>query len=644
LFCLRGFQFLTGEIAERQTENNGRADEKAAEEMQIYLRIFDLMTDSIFVHDFAGRFLFFNQAAYKLRGYTPDELRKMTVRELDSPEYSQALEQGIKVLREKGSGTFESVHRRRDGSEMPVEIHARIITLNGQKVILSVISDITERKKTEEALIKSEENYRHLLEFAPTAIFEVDYKTPRFIRVNDATCRLMGYTREELLSTNPFSLLEPESAELFNDRIRRVLIKQKNSDNVELKVITKDQRHLWVSLHVKPNYKGGKVDTALVFGYDVTERKKTQEALFYQANLLSQVHDAVLAFDANFNIAYYNKSAEELSGWKAEEVLGKSGIEFLQSRVEGVSLEASVADLLATGHWEGEVNYKRKDGSFIICEFESKTLSSADNEFLGIVASVRDITERVKLQQKLEDHAKNLEKIVEERTDQLKDAERLATIGATAGMVGHDIRNPLQAIFSDTFLLRLNMDTLSESKVKDDVIESLDSIDKNVIYINKIVQDLQDYARPIVPVHKEVDFQSVIQDTLVKKAIPENVDATFVIGEDADKMVTDPFLLKRILANLVNNAVQAMPNGGKLIIRTCKKASNILLTVEDTGAGIPDDIQSKLFTPLFTTKSKGQGFGLAVVKRMTEALGGTVSFESEKDKGTKFIIKLPIKP
>jgi signal transduction histidine kinase len=109
----------------------------------------------------------------------------------------------------------------------------------------------------------------------------------------------------------------------------------------------------------------------------------------------------------------------------------------------------------------------------------------------------------------------------------------------------------------------------------------------------------------------------------------------------AEKIVADSAFVQRILSNLVNNAVQAMPNGGKLTVHAYCEGKDNVITVEDTGVGIREEAKSKLFTPLFTTKSKGQGFGLAVVKRMTEALGGTVTFESQADKGTKFIVRLP---
>lgn len=252
-------------------------------------------------------------------------------------------------------------------------------------------------------------------------------------------------------------------------------------------------------------------------------------------------------------------------------------------------------------------------------------LFDSSGRCLYLIGNVHDVTERKEMER------------------QLKDKERLAAIGTTAGMVGHDIRNPLQAIVSDLYLCRLDLAAMPDGKIKESVRESLDDIDKNVLYINKIVQDLQDYAKPITPEPKQVDIQSVIQDVLVKEAIPENIEASFVIGAEAEKTTTDPLLLKRILANIVNNAVQAMPKGGKLLIQTSKKTDTIVISVEDTGVGIPDEIKPKMFKPLFTSKSKGQGLGLAVVKRLTKALDGAVSFESEKNKGSKFMIELPIK-
>jgi signal transduction histidine kinase len=123
--------------------------------------------------------------------------------------------------------------------------------------------------------------------------------------------------------------------------------------------------------------------------------------------------------------------------------------------------------------------------------------------------------------------------------------------------------------------------------------------------------------------------------------LPDNIEGACRVEKNARRQVTDPALLTRVLGNLVSNSVEAMPEGGKLNVHAFKEGNDMVITVEDTGCGIPENVRSKLFTPLFTTKSKGQGFGLAVVKRVTEALGGTVTYESEVGKGTKFILRLP---
>ena len=152
--------------------------------------------------------------------------------------------------------------------------------------------------------------------------------------------------------------------------------------------------------------------------------------------------------------------------------------------------------------------------------------------------------------------------------------------------------------------------------------------------------DLQDFARPLKPNAEETDIKRIIDELLKKNGLPENVKVSVKVKNDAQKVVADPTFINRIMYKLVTNAVQAMPKGGKLTIHTYKEANDVVIAVKDTGVGIPEAVKGKLFTPMFTTKSKGQGFGLAVIKRMTESLGGTVSFKSQEGKGTTFKIRL----
>jgi PAS domain S-box-containing protein len=243
----------------------------------------------------------------------------------------------------------------------------------------------------------------------------------------------------------------------------------------------------------------------------------------------------------------------------------------------------------------------------------------------------------------VEEYATNMENLAQERLRQLQDAERLIAIGSTAGMVGHDIRNPLQSLNLDIYFAFSEVKALPDSAQKEQLKQSLDAIQSSTDYINRIVQDLQDYARPLKLTLREASVFSVCKESLLGSKVPPHISTSCQMDESF-KIVTDSVVLKRILTNLVINAVQAIPNKGHISMQAHKEKDDIIITVTDDGIGISEDIKPKLFTPLMTTKTSGTGFGLAVVKRMTEALGGTVMFESQVGKGSTFIIRLPSSP
>jgi polar amino acid transport system substrate-binding protein len=239
----------------------------------------------------------------------------------------------------------------------------------------------------------------------------------------------------------------------------------------------------------------------------------------------------------------------------------------------------------------------------------------------------------------VQEYASQMEELAEDRAKKLKDAERLAAIGQTAGMVGHDIRNPLQAITSELYLEKLEVDSLHDGEAKENLLESIRGIEEKLVYINKIVADLQDFARPLDPKKEQIDLEKTIKEALAMVSVPENIKVSMPSAGNLPQFTADSMMIKRILVNLIQNGVQAMPKGGNLTISATRQKHLLKIDIEDTGEGIPKEVQSKLFTPLMTTKSKGQGFGLPVVKRMTEAMNGTVTFESEPGKGTKFTLQ-----
>ncbi|MGE5575275.1 MAG: CheR family methyltransferase [Ignavibacteria bacterium] len=354
-------------------------------------------------------------------------------------------------------------------------------------------------------------------------------------------------------------------------------------------------------------------------------------------NLLVSVDTAVVIVDNNFKIRRFTSQAQELLRLMPTDV----DLKILDIRL-GIPIEELEKSLQkATTHLEiSRQEIKTEKGRWY--QMRVRPYLTQDRKVGGAILSFSDITEMKKLAGEKQFYTDNLEQRVTDQAGKLVASERLAAIGATAGMVGHDIRNPLQAISSDAYLIKSDLDMMPEGEAKENIKDSLMGIEKNVDYVNKIVADLQDYARAITPVAKEIDLRELCQDVILRN-VPKSVEAFCKIEKEAERVVADPDLLKRILSNLVSNAVQSMPEGGKLSICAYKEANDLLITVEDTGVGIPEEIRPKLFMPLFTTKSKGQGFGLAVIKRITEALGGTITFKSEVGKGTKFVIRLPLK-
>jgi PAS domain S-box-containing protein len=331
----------------------------------------------------------------------------------------------------------------------------------------------------------------------------------------------------------------------------------------------------------------------------------------------------VLEIDNNGKVTFANSRVIEITGYSKEELESNFDANRFVAP-EDIERSKQNMEKVFSGQMRhsNEYTFIKKDGTRLPVLLNSVPIIK-NGKIVGIRGIIIDLTELKKLQ------------------NELKENERLAAIGATAGWVGHDIRNPLQAMLSDAYLLTDYFASAPDSPTKKEAIESLHGFENNIGYINKIIADLQDYSRPLKPELVSVNLYELVTSVFVPFDLPENLEPS--INIDPKLIVkSDPTLMKRILTNLIINAIQAMPDGGKLVLSCHNDAHILSIVVEDTGIGIPDALKSSIFTPMVTTKSKGQGLGLAVVKRLVDVLKGTISFESEVGKGTKFIIELPI--
>jgi signal transduction histidine kinase len=232
-----------------------------------------------------------------------------------------------------------------------------------------------------------------------------------------------------------------------------------------------------------------------------------------------------------------------------------------------------------------------------------------------------------------------LEELIEERTKKLKESERMATIGETAAAVGHDLRNPLTGIAGAAYYLKTKSSSKTDSKSK----EMLSIIEKDIENSNKIINDLLEYSREIKLDLNESNPKSIVKEALSSLKIPRKTMVAD-LTRTRPKMRVDKEKMKRVFANIIKNAFDAMPTGGKLTIRSRESNGHLEVVFSDTGVGMSEETLKDIYRPLFTTKAKGMGFGLPICKRFVEAHGGKISAKSTIGKGSTFIVTIPIKP
>jgi len=532
-----------------------------------------------------------------------------------------------------------------------VEVTSRPLIVKGKIVgTLGIVRDITERVQIENKLKETNRKLQMLFDTAMEGIIVVDAEE-NLIFVNNAFADMLGYEENELIGTNLQRLVNERD---FKEIRRQTESRKKGKvSRYELVMFGKDGKPHIFQVSASPLWnEDGSFAGALSIVMDITERRQMEEALRESEEkfraISNSAKDAIISTDDEGKISFWNPAAEKMFGYKKEEAIGKE----MHKLIPGNFYEAfqkgfSKFKETGTGPFIGrviELVLVSKSGVEIPVELSLSAYRMKGKwHSMGIA---RDITERKQMQKKLEEYSQQLEQMVEKRTRQLKEAqeqliksERLAAIGQVAAMVGHDLRNPLTGISGATYYLKKKLKPWMDEKAR----EMLELIEKNIQYANKIITDLLEYSREIRLELAETTPKAIIDEALSLVEIPKNVtviDST----QNKPKIKMDIDKMKRVFANIIKNAVEAMPEGGKLAISTKESDGNVEIMFIDTGIGMAKEVMEKIWTPFFTTKAKGMGLGLPICRRVIEAHGGKVSVESIVGEGTKFAVTIPVEP
>jgi PAS domain S-box-containing protein len=477
-----------------------------------------------------------------------------------------------------------------------------------------------ERARAELGIWQREERLRAILASSPDAITISDLNG-NIIDCNEAALRQAGLSsKEEFVGKSSFDFVAKK------DRGRALENMKKAYDHgainsVEytmLRGVRKEEYPCELSVGVLKD-SSGNITGFVGILRDITERKKTEANLRRLANIVNDSNDAVLVLDLDGRITAWNKGAEKTFGYGEDEALEMNFVKIVpDDRKQEIS---DLFEKVKENETVESFETKRlaKDGRFLDVWVTLTKLYDDEGNVTALATTERDITERNRLQEKM------------------IFSEKLAVIGQLASTVAHEIRNPMGVIRNSAYFLKMRLKGNSDEKV----MRHLRIIENKVDSTNLIVSDLLDFARKKAPELQQTDLNVIVKGALGNLYIPENIELNTKLGE-IPRMLLDPEQIQRVFLNVVQNAVEAMPEGGNLMIETSKTDDSVEISFKDSGVGILQENMPKLFTPLFSTKTKGLGLGLTVCKQIVESNGGSIMAKSKVGQGTTFTVKFPI--
>jgi PAS domain S-box-containing protein len=655
-------------VTELEESENIRkqTDEALRESEERYRFVVQNLKEVVFRTDAEGHWIFLNPAWDEVTSFAVKESLGKVFLEYVYPDDRELNIELFRPLIEKKKAYYRHEIRyiTEDGGFRWIEVWARLtLDKKGNATgTAGTLTDVTERKRAEEAIREGEEKFRGLVEGLSETLYHMSLPDGKYKYVSPAAKLVLGYSAEEIIE-NPNTIKEaihPDFHGYFKEKWEN-LIKGEVPPTYEYKIIDPEGKERWIIQSNRGIFDDqGKIIAIEGICRDITERKRTEDALRESEEkyrlIAEHMADVISVLDMNLHATYVSPSIMRLRGLTVEEAMKEMLDQVLTTESLKIALAAFEEErkMEASGTADPnrtrilELEEYRKDGSTIWVESSLSYLRDEDNKPVGMLATTRDITER----KRAEEEKRSME-------ERLQRAEKMEALGTMAGGVAHDLNNVLGIVVGYAELLLNSVD--EHSSIRPHFVHIMKAGERAAA----IVQDLLTLARRGVPGQKVLNLNRIISDF---NQLPESKNLCFYHSSVQIKTDLEPDLLNisgssvhltKTLFNLVSNASEAMQNGGIVTIKTAnqyldkpiqgydevREGDYVVLSVSDMGEGISAADMKRIFEPFYTKKVMGRsgtGLGLAVVWGTVKDHHGYINVQSEEGKGSTFTLYFPV--